>query len=219
MTMTGTQYDLLGVSRAATAPELKAAYRRLMRSCHPDLAGAGGAAMSQRVNAAYTVLSDPAARRDYDYEIREPVPAETGAPAPQPAPGPAEAPAPPPPQLTATSARRHPMTIPLVLTAVAAAALFALVAGWTGPSVPSGIRLGLIGVAAAALRLISGRRRIISRLVLTFGGLIGPLSLLGWEPFAGLAAQTAPAALIAMTVLGPLIWGTRRTWRRRSTEE
>ena len=219
MTITGTHYDLLGVTRAATAPELKAAYRRLMRSHHPDLAGASGAAMSQRVNAAYTVLSDPAARRDYDYEIREPVPAETGAPAPQPAPEPAEAPAPLPPQPTATAARRHPMTIPLVLIALAATALFALVAGWTGPSVPSGIRLGLIVVAAAALRLISGRCRIISRLVLTFGGLIGPLGLLGWEPFASLAAQTAPMALLAMTVLGPLIWGARRAWQIRSTED
>ena len=215
MTMTGTQYDLLGVSRAATAPELKAAYRRLMRSCHPDLAGAGGAAMSQRVNAAYTVLSDPAARRDYDFEIREPAAPERTAPVPQPSSG-----TPTPQEHAAkTATGRHPLTVPVVLTALAAAALFALVAEWMNPSMPaSGARLGLLVVAVAALRLISGRRRIVSRLVLTFGGLIGPLGLLGWAPFATLAAQTAPLALLAMTVLGPLIWGARRAWRMLSTE-
>lgn len=86
-TTTETHYDLLCISPDATAEELKVAYRRLIRTYHPDIAGAHGEAMSKRINSAWSELSDPAKRSSYDFSIRpQPVyeePAPQAAYAPQ----------------------------------------------------------------------------------------------------------------------------------------
>ena len=61
-------YQVLGVPRAATAADVKRAYRKLARRHHPDV-NTGDAAAEQRfkaVNEAYEVLGDPATRRRYD---------------------------------------------------------------------------------------------------------------------------------------------------------
>ncbi|KAJ4806303.1 Chaperone DnaJ-like protein [Rhynchospora pubera] len=66
-------YDVLGIKKGATYPEIKAAYRRLVRECHPDTVGddqkAEFADEFMRVHAAYTTLSDPNKRAGYDRDM------------------------------------------------------------------------------------------------------------------------------------------------------
>lgn len=60
-------YKTLGVSRDATAEEMKKAFRRLARKYHPDVSKEENAELKmQEVNEAYTVLSDPEKRAAYD---------------------------------------------------------------------------------------------------------------------------------------------------------
>jgi hypothetical protein len=61
-------YEILGVPRDATAEELKRAYRRRARECHPD-ANPGdpeAAARFREAREAYETLSDPERRAEYD---------------------------------------------------------------------------------------------------------------------------------------------------------
>jgi curved DNA-binding protein len=60
-------YQTLGVSREATAEELKKAFRKLARKYHPDVSRERDAeARMKEVNEAYAVLSDPEKRAAYD---------------------------------------------------------------------------------------------------------------------------------------------------------
>ncbi|MDO5672291.1 MAG: molecular chaperone DnaJ [Actinomycetaceae bacterium] len=59
-------YETLGVSRDASADDIKKAYRKLARKMHPDVAGAEAADAFKEVTAAYEVLSNPDKRAQYD---------------------------------------------------------------------------------------------------------------------------------------------------------
>lgn len=76
-------YALLDVAHDASVEEIRAAYRRLQKACHPDVAGDDGAACSALLNLAVAVLSDGAQRRRYDDLLRA-ARLDSGAP---PAPG------------------------------------------------------------------------------------------------------------------------------------
>jgi curved DNA-binding protein len=61
-------YETLGVAKDASADEIKRSYRRLARQFHPDLNPGDKAAEDQfkALGEAYSVLSDPVKRSQYD---------------------------------------------------------------------------------------------------------------------------------------------------------
>ncbi|CDP07388.1 unnamed protein product [Coffea canephora] len=79
-------YEVLGIPMGATCQEIKVAYRRLARVLHPDVASShnttrgsqdtsAAADEFMRVHKAYTTLSDPEKRADYDrtlFRLRRP---------------------------------------------------------------------------------------------------------------------------------------------------
>ncbi|HTD64911.1 MAG TPA: DnaJ C-terminal domain-containing protein [Candidatus Limnocylindria bacterium] len=74
-------YATFGLDRSCTAEQIRAAYRLLAKQHHPDVNGGSTEASSrtQRLNAAYEVLSDPELRRAYDESRNSAQPRATGA--------------------------------------------------------------------------------------------------------------------------------------------
>ncbi|CAA6663214.1 unnamed protein product [Spirodela intermedia] len=68
-----TLYDVLSLPAGADAREIKAAFRRLARRRHPDVVPPEGRAASgeefKRILAAYSILSDPDERVEYDRQL------------------------------------------------------------------------------------------------------------------------------------------------------
>ncbi|MGD9670385.1 MAG: DnaJ C-terminal domain-containing protein [Hyphomicrobiaceae bacterium] len=66
--MAGDPYSVLGVARGASDEEVRSAFRRLAKSCHPDLHPGDKAAADRfkSLSAAYDIVGDPERRRQYD---------------------------------------------------------------------------------------------------------------------------------------------------------
>ena len=66
--MTTDPYAALGLTKSATAAEIKKAYRKLVRTSHPDLHpdDAGAEARFKTITAAHDLLKDPATRARFD---------------------------------------------------------------------------------------------------------------------------------------------------------
>ena len=66
--MSNDPYDALGLTKTATADEIKKAYRKLVRAHHPDLHpdDAGAEARFKAISTAYDILKDPEMRARYD---------------------------------------------------------------------------------------------------------------------------------------------------------
>lgn len=67
--MTETYYTILGVETVAAPDQIKAAYRRKVLEVHPDLYGPDTGPFLT-VREAYSVLSDPERREEYDRSLR-----------------------------------------------------------------------------------------------------------------------------------------------------
>jgi molecular chaperone DnaJ len=63
-------YEVLGVDEDATHQEIRSAYRRRAKECHPDCADVGSAPF-RALREAYEVLSDPSRRSAYDRQQAE----------------------------------------------------------------------------------------------------------------------------------------------------
>ena len=62
-------YLILGVSRSESPSGIRARYRDLVRTFHPDVAGTHSTSAFQEIAEAYEVLADPAARRRHNAEL------------------------------------------------------------------------------------------------------------------------------------------------------
>lgn len=74
MAETKNYYETLGVSKNATADEIKSAYRKLVKQYHPDLHpnDAKAAEKFKEINEANEILSDENKRKQYDFELEHP---------------------------------------------------------------------------------------------------------------------------------------------------
>lgn len=68
VSMLNDPYEALGLTKAATADDIKKAYRKLVRTSHPDLHpdDVGAEERFKAISAAYDILKDPQTRARYD---------------------------------------------------------------------------------------------------------------------------------------------------------
>ncbi|XP_021900531.1 chaperone protein dnaJ 11, chloroplastic-like [Carica papaya] len=73
MASSSSLYEVLGIPTSANCHEIKVAYRRLARLCHPDVVSVNqketSATQFKKIHAAYSTLSDPDKRADYDRDF------------------------------------------------------------------------------------------------------------------------------------------------------
>ena len=75
-----THYEVLGVGPDAGFDEIQRAYRLLALRHHPDVAPDADPSTMASINGAWSVLSDPVRRHNYDFELGHPEPPPRPAP-------------------------------------------------------------------------------------------------------------------------------------------
>ena len=72
--MTTTNYEVLNIDKGASLDEIKRAYRKLSMRWHPDknLNDQNAEDKYKEITSAYTVLSDPKKRKEYDFSLNNP---------------------------------------------------------------------------------------------------------------------------------------------------
>ena len=62
-------YEVLGLSRGASEQDIKSAFRRMAKDCHPDRNNGDKSSeiRFKELNEAYEVLKDPQKRAAYDH--------------------------------------------------------------------------------------------------------------------------------------------------------
>jgi molecular chaperone DnaJ len=68
--MAKSYHATLGISSMATADEVRAAYRRLVKAYHPDHYH-GGSENFRQVQEAYRILGNPERRRQYERQLHK----------------------------------------------------------------------------------------------------------------------------------------------------
>ena len=64
-------YEKLGISRDSSEDEIKSAYRKKAKECHPDRGNPEGSEAFRDVHEAYSILADPDSRKAYDRRLRQ----------------------------------------------------------------------------------------------------------------------------------------------------
>lgn len=71
--MSKNHYEVLGITRHATADQIKKAYRKLARKYHPDVSKEANAEEKmQAINVAYDTLSHEQKKTEYDFQLDHP---------------------------------------------------------------------------------------------------------------------------------------------------
>lgn len=210
-------YDTLCVAPTATPEELKTAWRRLVRAFHPDQAGDAGIVMTQRLNAAYTVVGNPTSRRAYDRDLladAEPTPEPTYVPTPEPTyqaptqerPTGPTAPAAPTGSPAVWDAERYAFVRKVSLISWGIIFVGLVVAAIALNSTMSSFWLAPIGFAAV---LTAARRelKLWRAAVLGLAILAGPLGAIGVFGFSSWAGNAGPVPMVAQALVAVAAFG------------
>ncbi|MET4703327.1 J domain-containing protein [Frigoribacterium sp. UYMn621] len=203
-----THYDTLCVAPTAPPEEIKKSWRRLVRNFHPDTAGDAGVVMTQRLNAAYSIVGSPDSRRAYDRDLlldAEPQPEASHQPAPQASHQPQPATAPTAPRAPAAPSspwepERYRSLCKIALVCLAIIGIGIIVGAASLNSTHSSIWLAPIAAAA----ILTAARQKMARwraAVLGIAIVAAPLGAIGVWVFSGWLADAGPVALIAQALV------------------